>query len=55
MKKEYKKPISEVLEMEVQQMICQSRDFTQSLTQDPDGEEGGSVGLEWPEYKGEFD
>lgn len=34
MKKEYSKPTIEVLEMEVQQMICQSTTFTQPLTED---------------------
>ncbi len=47
MKREYKKPSVEIIEMEVQQMICQS-DITYSLKRKGEGED-----LE--EYIGEFE
>ncbi len=48
MKREYNKPAVEIIEMETQQMICQSGDEMQYRLKKDDE-------TEWDEYTGEFE
>ncbi|MBO5187286.1 MAG: hypothetical protein J6B91_09635 [Prevotella sp.] len=58
MKKIYNKPETEILDIEMQQMICMSEvSYSLNPTEDDaaDGATNTDDGWEWPTYGGEFE